>query len=101
MKTKYLSHPNSTQQGPEGLPEDTIRLELTGSAGQSLGAFLAPGITIDMCGDTNDYVGKGMSGGKIIVRPNKVKLRECCSCVSEFLSPFAQRHPFASATQPF
>jgi glutamate synthase (NADPH/NADH) len=58
-------------QGPQGLPLNTITLSLTGSAGQSLGAFLVPGITIDMCGDANDYVGKGMMGGRIIVRPNK------------------------------
>jgi glutamate synthase (NADPH) large chain len=55
--------------GPIGLPEDTIRLNFKGSAGQSLGAFLAPGITISVEGDANDYVGKGMSGGKIIVNP--------------------------------
>ncbi|MGW6374793.1 glutamate synthase large subunit [Rhodococcus sp. NPDC055112] len=56
--------------GAEGLPDDTIRVELTGSAGQSLGAFLPPGVTIDMIGDANDYVGKGLSGGRIVVRPS-------------------------------
>ncbi|BBX16668.1 glutamate synthase large subunit [Mycolicibacterium duvalii] len=55
--------------GAQGLPEDTIRVRLTGSAGQSLGAFLPPGITVELVGDANDYVGKGLSGGKIIVRP--------------------------------
>ncbi len=55
--------------GAEGLPEDTIRLHFQGSAGQSFGAFLPPGITLDLEGDANDYVGKGLSGGKIIVRP--------------------------------
>ncbi|WP_070378751.1 glutamate synthase large subunit [Rhodococcus sp. WMMA185] len=55
--------------GAAGLPDDTIRLTLTGSAGQSLGAFLPPGITIDLVGDANDYVGKGLSGGRIAVRP--------------------------------
>ena len=55
--------------GPQGLPDDTIRVVLKGSAGQSLGAFLAPGVTIRVEGDANDYVGKGMSGGKIIVVP--------------------------------
>ncbi len=55
--------------GRHGLPEDTIRLQLEGSAGQSLGAFLAPGVTIEHCGDANDYVGKGLNGGKIILYP--------------------------------
>ena len=54
--------------GAQGLPEDSITLELTGSAGQSLGAFLAPGVTIRINGDANDYVGKGLSGGRIIIR---------------------------------
>ena len=54
--------------GPVGLADDSITLELTGSAGQSLGAFLAKGITIRVNGDANDYVGKGLSGGKIIIR---------------------------------
>ncbi|MFD9963172.1 glutamate synthase large subunit [Amycolatopsis sp. NPDC058986] len=56
--------------GGEGLPEDTIHVLLTGSAGQSLGAFLPRGITLDMVGDANDYVGKGLSGGRIVVRPD-------------------------------
>jgi glutamate synthase (NADPH/NADH) large chain len=56
--------------GGEGLPDDTIHVLLTGSAGQSLGAFLPRGITLDMVGDANDYVGKGLSGGRIIVRPH-------------------------------
>ncbi|WP_216208241.1 glutamate synthase large subunit [Amycolatopsis aidingensis] len=55
--------------GSAGLPPDTIRVTLTGSAGQSLGAFLPPGITLDLVGDANDYVGKGLSGGRIIVQP--------------------------------
>jgi glutamate synthase (ferredoxin) len=54
--------------GAEGLPEDTIRLNFKGSAGQSLGAWLPRGITINVAGDANDYVGKGLSGGKIIIR---------------------------------
>jgi glutamate synthase (NADPH) large chain len=56
--------------GGQGLPDDTIHITLTGSAGQSLGAFLPHGITLDMVGDANDYVGKGLSGGRIIVRPD-------------------------------
>ncbi|ATY10656.1 glutamate synthase large subunit [Amycolatopsis sp. AA4] len=56
--------------GGEGLPDGTIHVRLTGSAGQSLGAFLPRGITLDMVGDANDYVGKGLSGGRIVVRPH-------------------------------
>jgi glutamate synthase (NADPH/NADH) large chain len=56
--------------GADGLAEDTITVSLTGSAGQSLGAFLPPGITLRLIGDANDYVGKGLCGGKIIVRPH-------------------------------
>jgi glutamate synthase (NADPH) large chain len=55
--------------GGAGLPNETIEITLTGSAGQSLGAFLPSGITLDLIGDANDYVGKGLSGGRIIVRP--------------------------------
>ncbi len=55
--------------GSSGLPEDTIRILLNGSAGQSLGAFLAPGVTLHVRGDTNDYLGKGLSGGKVILTP--------------------------------
>ena len=59
----------SRQYGLEGLPEDTVKINLTGSAGQSLGAFCPKGMTFTVDGDTNDYLGKGLSGGKIIVRP--------------------------------
>jgi glutamate synthase domain-containing protein 3 len=52
-----------------GLPKDTIRLRFQGSAGQSFGAFAAPGVTMILEGDANDYLGKGLSGGKIVVRP--------------------------------
>jgi len=55
--------------GADGLPEDTIRLDFRGSAGQSFGAFIPHGITLTLEGDANDYVGKGLSGGKIIVYP--------------------------------
>ena len=64
-----LSSEVTRKFGSVGLPEDTIQLNFKGSAGQSLGAFLAPGITISVEGDANDYVGKGMSGGRIIVNP--------------------------------
>jgi glutamate synthase domain-containing protein 2/glutamate synthase domain-containing protein 3 len=55
--------------GAEGLPEDTIEMHFTGSAGQSFGAFMPKGMTFFLEGDSNDYVGKGLSGGKIIVYP--------------------------------
>ena len=55
--------------GAEGLPNDTVRIQLTGSAGQSLGAFLAKGVTLTLEGEANDYVGKGLSGGRLIVYP--------------------------------
>lgn len=55
--------------GNEPLPDSTIEIEMTGSAGQSFAAFLAPGITMRLMGDANDYCGKGLSGGRIIVRP--------------------------------
>ncbi|HQV82151.1 MAG TPA: glutamate synthase large subunit [Ornithinibacter sp.] len=58
-----------TRAHPNGLPDGTIDLTLTGSAGQSLGAFLPAGITLRLEGDANDYVGKGLSGGRVIVRP--------------------------------
>jgi glutamate synthase (ferredoxin) len=54
--------------GSEGLPNDTIRLDFTGSAGQSFGAFIPPGLTLILHGDANDYLGKGLSGGRIAVR---------------------------------
>ncbi len=69
-----LSGEVARRYGHEGLPENTIQLTLTGVAGQSFGAFLAHGITIDLTGDANDYVGKGLSGGRIIVKqPSHVK----------------------------
>jgi glutamate synthase (NADPH/NADH) large chain len=56
------------KHGPEGLPDGTLEIVLKGSAGQSFGAFLAPGITLKLVGDSNDYLGKGLSGGRIIVQ---------------------------------
>ena len=64
-----LSGEIARRYGSAGLPDDTIRIHLTGSAGQSLGAFLAKGVTLKLEGDANDYVGKGLSGGRIIVYP--------------------------------
>ncbi|MEY3103456.1 MAG: hypothetical protein RL256_478 [Actinomycetota bacterium] len=57
--------------GGQGLPEDTIEVTLHGSAGQSLGAFIPRGLTIRLYGDTNDHLGKGISGGRVIVRPDE------------------------------
>ncbi len=59
-----------TKVHPEGLPDDTIRIQLEGTGGQSFGAFLAKGITLYLIGDANDYTGKGLSGGRIVVRPS-------------------------------
>jgi glutamate synthase (NADPH/NADH) large chain len=55
---------------PEGLPDDTLRIQLEGTGGQSFGAFLAKGITLYLIGDANDYTGKGLSGGRVVVRPS-------------------------------
>jgi glutamate synthase (ferredoxin) len=57
--------------GAAGLPDDAIRIHLTGSAGQSFGAFVPRGMTLTLEGDSNDYLGKGLSGGKLIVRPSR------------------------------
>ena len=62
-----LSHHIVTQHGAEGLPDGTIDLTFSGSAGQSFGAFLAPGVTMRLIGDANDYLGKGLSGGRIVL----------------------------------
>ena len=59
-----------TKVHPEGLPDDTIRIQLEGTGGQSFGAFLTRGITLYLIGDANDYTGKGLSGGRIVVRPS-------------------------------
>ncbi|WP_395056039.1 glutamate synthase-related protein [Polaromonas sp.] len=59
-----------TRRHPEGLPDDTLRIQLEGTGGQSFGAFLAKGITLYLIGDANDYTGKGLSGGRIVVRPS-------------------------------
>ncbi|KAF9431626.1 glutamate synthase [NADH] [Entomortierella beljakovae] len=66
-----VSYHVSTKYGENGLPDDTIHIDLKGSAGQSLGAWLAPGVTIELEGDSNDYVGKGLSGGRLVIYPPK------------------------------
>lgn len=65
-----LSGEVAKRYGHAGLPDDTIHIQLQGTAGQSAGAFLARGVTLDLVGEGNDYVGKGLSGGRIIIRPN-------------------------------
>ncbi len=59
-----------TKVHPEGLPDDTIRIQLEGTGGQSFGAFLCKGVTLYLIGDANDYTGKGLSGGRVVVRPS-------------------------------
>ncbi len=66
------SHEVTKKHGAKGLPDDTIRLRFKGSAGQSFGAFMTRGMTFSIEGDANDYVGKGLSGGKIIIYPSKL-----------------------------
>ena len=65
-----LSGEVAQRYGHTGLPDDTIHIQLQGTAGQSFAAFLAHGVTLDLVGEGNDYVGKGLSGGRVIVRPN-------------------------------
>jgi len=64
-----LSGEVAKRHGHAGLPEDTISVKFTGNAGQSFGAFLARGVSLELTGDANDYVGKGLSGGRIVVKP--------------------------------
>ncbi|CAI4217243.1 unnamed protein product [Parascedosporium putredinis] len=64
-----LSYHISKRFGEVGLPMDTVHVNIKGSAGQSFGAFLAPGVTLELEGDSNDYVGKGLSGGRLIIYP--------------------------------
>jgi len=66
-----LSGEVARRYGQAGLPEDTIAVSLTGTGGQSFGAFLAHGVTLDLVGEANDYVGKGLSGGRLVVRPSE------------------------------
>ncbi|KAI8073820.1 hypothetical protein BC940DRAFT_329381 [Gongronella butleri] len=69
-----LSYHVSKRHGETGLPKDSIHVRFTGSAGQSFGAFLASGITFELEGDANDYVGKGLSGGRLVVYPPKTSV---------------------------
>jgi glutamate synthase (NADPH/NADH) large chain len=65
-----LSHEVAKRYGHAGLPDETIHVRMNGTAGQSFGAFLAHGITLELIGEANDYVGKGLCGGKIVVKPS-------------------------------
>ena len=65
-----LGYEVTRRRGTQGLPPDTIEVRFRGSAGQSFGAFLPPGITLRLAGDANDYLGKGLSGGRLIVAPD-------------------------------
>jgi glutamate synthase (NADPH/NADH) large chain len=65
-----LSGEIARRYGHDGLPDGTVHIRFAGSAGQSFGAFLANGVTLDLIGDTNDYCGKGLSGGRIVVQPS-------------------------------
>ncbi|WP_405619131.1 glutamate synthase large subunit [Streptomyces sp. NBC_01511] len=66
-----LGHEVTKKFGGAGLPDDTVDITFTGSAGQSFGAFLPSGVTLRLEGDANDYVGKGLSGGRVVVRPDR------------------------------
>ena len=67
-----LSGEIARRYGHKGLPEDTVHIKLTGTAGQSFGAWLAHGVTLELEGQSNDYVGKGLSGGRIVIYPSKL-----------------------------
>jgi glutamate synthase (NADPH/NADH) large chain len=69
-----LGHEVTLRHGENGLPDDTIRVTLNGTAGQSFGAFLPSGITLRLNGDSNDYVGKGLCGGRIVIRPDRASV---------------------------
>jgi glutamate synthase (NADPH/NADH) large chain len=71
-----LSGQVARRHGHAGLPEDTIQIRFEGTAGQSFGAFLARGVSLELTGDSNDYVGKGLSGGRVVVRQPKPAHRE-------------------------
>ena len=69
-----LSGQIALTRGDEGLPDGTITLNFRGSAGQSFGAWLVRGVNLHLVGEANDYVGKGLSGGRIIVRPDRTNV---------------------------
>ena len=95
-----LSH-EIAKRGARSLPDDTMHFKFDGSAGQSFGAFLAKGVTLELEGDANDYVGKGLSGGKLIVYPPEeatfVPKRTSSSATSCCTAPPAARRSSAAA----
>ncbi len=90
-----LSSEVARKYGHAGLPDDTIHIQLNGTAGQSFGAFLAHGITLDLVGDANDYTGKGLSGGRLVVRcPNDFRgagTRTSSSATPRSMAPLPAR----------
>ena len=86
-----LSNQIIEQVGPQMLADDTLHFKLNGSAGQSLGCFLAKGVTLEVEGDANDFVGKGLSGGRVIVYPPKNSVfaaeKIFCWAMSHFMAP--------------
>ena len=70
-----LSGEVARRHGSEGLPDGSIEIELDGAAGQSFGAWLARGVTLTLRGEANDYVGKGLSGGRLVIRPPRAARR--------------------------
>ena len=79
--------------GADGLPTDTIDITFTGSAGQSFGAFVPRGITLRLEGDVNDYLGRGLSGGRLIVRPDRAAQFEAEQHIVQEMSSRTARHP--------
>lgn len=82
-----------TKVHPQGLPDDSIRIQLEGTGGQSFGAFLARGITLYLIGDANDYTGKGLSGGRVVVRPASTSAARPCATPSSATPRCTARPP--------
>ena len=95
-----LSGEVAKRYGHEGLPDDTITVKLTGTAGQSFGAFLARGVTLDLVGDANDYVGKGLSGGRHRRAPAGERAASSRTRASSSATPCSTARSRASATSP-
>ena len=85
-----LSGQVALKYGHAGLPEDTISIRLSGSAGGSFAAFLARGITLELTGDANDYVGKGLSGGRVVVRQSPQTRRDVSRSRPEWMHSTAK-----------
>ena len=83
------------RQRPEGLPDHTIFMQMEGTGGQSFGAFLASGITLYLIGDANDYTGKGLSGGRVVVRPSIEFRGDAHAATSSSATPCSTAPPAA------